>query len=166
MLAAGVIGQPEPLTTVRLETENPPDPADREGRQSRGAGHPGPQPVRGPLGRGLQGVDDDPLDLLHPDHRRPGDVDQPVKTMLDEPVAPLTHRGHRHPHPACDLRVGRPGGAFQHDAAPQRQRLGRLASARPPDELAPLVTRQRQLYRRRPSVTPHIPGACQKPEIN
>ena len=127
MLAAGVIGQPEPLTTVRLETEGPPDPADREGRQSRGAGHPGPQPVRGPLGRGL------------------------------------THRGHRHP-PACDLRVGRPGGALQHDAAPQR--LGRLASARPPDELAPLVTRQRQLYRRRPSVTPHIPGACQKPEID
>ena len=108
MLAAGVIGQPEPLTTVRLETENPPDPADREGRQSRGAGHPGPQPVRGPLGRGLQGVDDDPLDLLHPDHRRPGDVDQPVKTMLDEPVAPLTHRGHDIPTPRATSALDAP----------------------------------------------------------
>ena len=118
---------------MRLEAEGSPDPPDRGGRQSRVTGHPGPRPVRGPLGRGLQGVDDDLLDLLHPDHRRParpGLVNQPVKTTLNEPAAPLAHRRQRHPQLPGHLGVRGPRRRRQHDPAPQRQRLGGLAPPR------------------------------------
>ncbi len=143
-----VVGELEPVLSVGLEVEGPPDPPDRRAREPAALGHLRPRPVRGVARCRLQRGHHHVLDLLGADRRRPARsrlVDQPVEAVLDEPGPPLTHRRRRTPDPVRDRRVVQAVGARQHDPRPQCQRLGRRRPTRPAPQLFTLVVGQDQL---------------------
>jgi hypothetical protein len=139
--------QLEGVGQVWLEPERLPDPPDRGPAQPRPVGHRRPRPMGG-IRRGLlQRGHDHGLNLLVGDPAggaRPWLVDQPLQPAGHKPRPPLAHRGQRHPQLRGDLLVGRPGGAGQHDPAPQRQPLGALGPPRPAGQCLALVVGQDQ----------------------
>jgi site-specific DNA recombinase len=104
-----VLGELPRLLPVRLQPERLPDPQHRRLRQAHLARHRPRRPMRGVLGRALQGLDDHRLDLRVGDRARPPGprlVGQPVEAMLGEPATPLAHHRAVNPEPPRDLGVG------------------------------------------------------------
>src|SRR6266542_1056369 len=112
-------------------------------------GHRRPRPVRGILGRLLQGGHHYGLDLLVGDRAgcaRPRLVDQPGQPARDEPGPPLGDRLGPNPQLGGDRLVRRALGAGQHDPTPQRQRLRRFRPPRPAHQRLALLIGQHQWH--------------------
>src|SRR5215216_5307099 len=115
--------------------------------------------MRRVLGRGLQRAHDHLIDLLVGDRPRPPRprlVEQPIQTLLGEPVAPLGHHRTTDPEPLGDLGVLEPVGGREHDPRALRQRLRSRPTPRPRLKLRALLAGQRDLNsnRRRHAPTP------------
>jgi len=85
----------------------------------------------------LESLDDHLIHLIVGDPtRRPGPrlVHQPLQPASQKPTRPRTHHVSRYPKALREVRVREAVGAQQHDLRPQRQRLRRLASPRPPGQ--------------------------------
>jgi hypothetical protein len=138
----------ERLLPVRLQTEGTPDAADGRLRQSRLLGHRARAPVRGVFRLHFQGARDDRfhIGIVHR-ARRPGSrrIAQTAQTLADETPTPLRNglRGHRQflGHNA----IIQPLGTGQNDPRAQRQRLRRLAPARPSLQLLAFRCGQNQV---------------------
>jgi hypothetical protein len=95
------------------------------------------------LGRGLERLDDDLLDLLIGDHARaprPRLVGEPVEPVLQKPRAPLAGHIATNPQLGGDLGVPQAVSRQQHDPRPQRLRA--RAPPRPGLQLRALVVRE------------------------
>src|SRR5664280_1092730 len=141
-------GELEPINPVRLELEGLPDPPDRRLGQPRTLGHRRPRPARGVARRLLQRGDHDRLHLIDTDRGRPsgpGLVQQPVQALGHKPASPLTHRRNRTVQLCRNTFVVRTLRAGKHNLGTQRQRLGGLRPARPPNQLLALFFGQGQL---------------------
>jgi hypothetical protein len=143
----------ERLRAVRLQAKGAPDPAHRRHRQPARLGHRPQAPVRRTLGHRGQRAAHQRRDRLVADPPRragPGLVEQPVRALAREPLAPLAHRVLGDAEFVGDRRVAETVCCPQHDAHPQRQPLGRLAPSRPLLQLGALHLAQLQC--RRPPV--------------
>ena len=99
-------------------------------------------------GLGLQRGHDDPLNVFVADRAglaRSGLVVKAIEPALSKTHPPLAHRGVSATQPGGDVDAALPLSSGQHDPCPQRQRLGRLGSARPALEHLPLLIGEHDL---------------------
>src|SRR5664280_625034 len=145
-----------------LQTEGPPDPADRRLGHARRLGHRPRRPVRRVIGFLLQRLHDDDLHRIIGDgarRTRSGLVDQPIESRGDEPAPPLADSRLGHTQTCGYFTIGRPLGTGQHDLRTQSKRLRTLRPARPSLEYLSLVVSEYQrLLRASESRHVHLHG--------
>lgn len=141
-------GELEGILQVRLEIELLPDPPDGGLRQPGAGRHGGTRPVRVLARSGFQRRDDNVLDLVEQDGRRPPRprlVGQTLQPPLDEPGPPAVHRLLTHPEFGRHLLVRPALRTPQHDPRAQGQELRGLRPSRPTRQLSPLGITEHQL---------------------
>src|ERR1019366_852213 len=141
-------GQLEAFGPVRLQSEGPPDQADRRLAHPQGVGHRTGGPVGGVGWLLFQGLYDHGLDFVVGDgarRPRPRLVEQTLEALLHEPAAPLAHGGIGDPQVGGHRLVGGTGGTGQDDPGPQSQRLRAFAPPGQAFEDLALLVAQHQL---------------------
>src|SRR3954449_10914864 len=132
---------------MRLETERPPDAADRRLGHPRRRRQRPCRPVRRIRRRLLERLDDHPLHVVVTDRprcTRTRFIMEAVEPAVDEAPTPLAHRAPTNPRSLGDLDVVPALRARQHDPAPQRQRLRCARTPRPTLKRCPLLATQDQ----------------------
>ncbi len=137
---------------VRGQTERAPHSRDRRLRNIEMLRHRSCGPVCGILRCRFEGRGNQILDLVVVDRPRTARawfVEQPVASVLDEPVPPPPHRASVQPQPLRHFGIRSTIGSSENDSRPYRQTCSGLASPRPPLEFYAFGLGQHNLRRSR-----------------
>lgn len=125
-----------------------PNPGHCRLRQAHFASHVARAPMRSIRRNGFQGARDHGIHFGIADGTRRARarcIGQSIQALFSKAVAPLANRLRRHAQPRRHRLVRRALGTRQHHLCAHRQRLRRLASARPGQQLFPLDVVQHYL---------------------
>ena len=123
----GILRKFERLGPMRLQSEGPPDAADRALAEPTGLRHRARTPVRCVTRHGLQGAGHHPLDIrVHDRAGSPGPrlIEQAVEPLGQKARPPFAHRWPGHPQAGRHGHIRLPVRTGQDEARTLRQRLG------------------------------------------